>query len=164
LKKKVRQYLEDYCKLNTFEIAISVLRDPDLAPENKTGLVVSVLFDYQLAKKIDAFGWTDEMKEFLEQSIIRILDESILPGIKNKIADQFSSSHLTIEKLTGNTYGGITGWAFTNPYIPVINKMLKVSESVKTPLLSAYQVGQWVYSPSGLPISILTGKLAAEKC
>lgn len=163
MKKKVRQYLEDYCKLNTFEIAIPVLRDPDLAPENKTGLVVSVLFDYQLAKKIDAFGWTDEMKEFLEQSIISILNENIFPGIKHKITDQFSSSPLTLEKLTGNTDGGITGWAFTNPYMPVVNKMLKVAKSVETPIPSVYQAGQWVYSPSGLPISILTGKLAADK-
>jgi len=26
-----------------------------------------------------------------------------------------------------------------------------------------YQAGQWSYSPSGLPIAILTGKLAADK-
>jgi hypothetical protein len=26
-----------------------------------------------------------------------------------------------------------------------------------------YQAGQWTYSPSGVPISILTGKLAADK-
>jgi phytoene dehydrogenase-like protein len=163
LKERVKKYLGDYCNLNTFEIAIPVLRDPDLAPATQTGLVVSILFDYQLAKKIEESGWADEMKEFLEQRIIRILDESIFPGIKNKISDRFSSSPLTIEKLTGNTDGGITGWAYTNPYIPVVNKMLKVAKSVETPLPSVYQAGQWVYSPAGLPISILTGKLAADK-
>jgi len=26
-----------------------------------------------------------------------------------------------------------------------------------------YQAGQWAYSPSGLPIAILTGKLAANR-
>jgi len=163
LKNKVKQYLSDYCDLNTFEIAIPVLRDQNLAPEGQTGLIVSLLFDYRLAKKIDEYGWTDEMKDFLEKTFIRILDESIFPGIKNKIMDRFSSSPLTIEKLTGNTEGGITGWAFTNPYIPVVNKMLKVARSVDTVLPSVYQAGQWVYSPSGLPISILTGKLAADK-
>jgi phytoene dehydrogenase-like protein len=163
LKNKVKEYLKDYCTLNTFEIAIPVLRDPDLAPENKTGLVISLLFDFQLAKKIDEFGWTDEIKEFLEQSMISILDESIFPGIKGKILDCFSSSPLTIEKLTGNSDGGITGWAFTNPCMPVVNKMMKVAKSVETILPSVFQAGQWVYSPSGLPISILTGKLAADK-
>jgi len=163
LKNKVKQYLTDYCDLNTFEIAMPVLRDPNLAPDGRVGLVVSLLFDYRLAKKIDEYGWSEEMKDFLEQSFIRILDESIFPGLKNKISDRFSSSPLTIQKLTGNTEGGITGWAFTNTFIPVVNKMLQVSKSVETPLPSVYQAGQWVYSPSGLPISILTGKLAADK-
>jgi all-trans-retinol 13,14-reductase len=41
--------------------------------------------------------------------------------------------------------------------------MLKVAKSVETILPHVYQAGQWVYSPSGLPISILTGKLAADR-
>lgn len=163
LKNKITQYIEDYFKYNTFEIALPVLRDPELAEDGKIGLIVSLLFDYQLAKKIDDAGWTNEMKSVMEQSVISILNDSIFPGIQNKIVEKFSSSPLTIEKLTGNTEGGITGWAFTNPYMPVVNKMLKVSKSVDTVLPSIYQAGQWVYSPSGLPISILTGKLAADK-
>lgn len=163
MKNKVKEYLKDFCDLNTFEIAIPVLRDESLAPEGQTGLIVSLLFDYQLAKKIDDCGWTDEIWDFLELTFIRVLDESIFPGIRDKIADRFSSSPLTISRLTGNTDGGITGWAFTNPYIPAVSKMLKVASSVDTILPSVYQAGQWVYSPSGLPISILTGKLAADK-
>ena len=164
LKIKVKQYLREYFRLNTFEIAIPVLRDADLAPAGKVGVVVSLLFDYRLAKKIDDFGWTEEMREFLEQLTIEIMDQSIFPGIKDKVTAKFSSTPLTIEKLTGNTEGGITGWAHTNPYMPVINKMSKVAKSVDTILPNVYQAGQWVYSPSGLPISILTGKLAADKC
>jgi phytoene dehydrogenase-like protein len=163
LKNKVKAYLKEFFRMNTFEIAIPVLRDPDLAPVGKVGLIVSVLFDYRLAKKIDDFGWTEEMKTYLEQLSIEILDESIFPGLKKKVSGQFSSSPLTIEKLTGNTEGGITGWAFTNPYIPVVSKTLKVNQAVDTPIPSVYQAGQWSFSPSGLPISILTGKLAADK-
>lgn len=163
LKDKLKSYLKAYFKLNTFEIAIPVLRDPDLAPAGKTGVVVSLLFDYRLAKKIDEFGWTDELKTYMEQLTIDILDATIFPGLKSKVAEQFSSSPLTIEKLTGNTEGGITGWAFTNPYIPAVSKTLKVNQSVDTPIPNVYQAGQWVFSPSGLPISILTGKLAADK-
>ena len=162
LKNIVKKYLEDYFRLNTFEIAIPVLRDADLAPEGQAGLVVSLLYDYSMAKKIDEFGWTAEIKEFLEQITIQILDESIFPGLKNKILGSFSSSPLTIEKLTGNTEGGITGWAFTNPYIPVVSSMLGIAKSVETPLPSIFQAGQWTYSPAGLPISILTGKFASD--
>ncbi|MBP7497828.1 MAG: NAD(P)/FAD-dependent oxidoreductase [Bacteroidales bacterium] len=163
LKNKVKKYLEDYFRFNTFEIAIPVLRDPELAPEGQTGLVVSLLYDYSLAKKIDEIGWTKEINEFLEKLTVKILDESIFKDINAKITGCFSSSPLTIEKLTGNTDGGITGWAFTNPYMPIENRMLKVAKSIDTILPSVYQAGQWVYSPSGLPISILTGKLAADK-
>jgi len=163
LKNKVKKYLEDYFRMNTFEIAIPALRDIDLAPEGQVGLVVSLLYDYTLAKKIETFGWTAEIKEFLEQISIQILDESIFPGLKDKVFGCFSSSPLTIEKLTGNTEGGITGWAFTNPYMPAVSSMLGISKSVETPLPSIFQAGQWTYSPAGLPISILTGKLASDK-
>jgi phytoene dehydrogenase-like protein len=163
LKNKLKQYLREYFRLNTFEIAIPVLRDETLAPKGKVGLVVSILFDYKLAKKLDDLGWTKEIKEYLEGLTIDILNDSIYPGIKNKISDYFSSSPLTIEKLTANTDGGITGWAFTNPFMPVENNMLKVAKSVNTFIPSVFQAGQWVYSPSGLPISILTGKIAADK-
>jgi len=163
LKQKLISYLNEYCDLNTLEIAIPVLRDADMAPKGKSGLIVSLLFDYQLAKKIDLAGWTAEIKVALEQRFIKILDESIFPELKEKVSHCFSSSPLTIENLTDSTEGGITGWAFTNPYMPVVNKMLTIAKSVNTIFPSVYQAGQWVYSPSGMPISVLTGKLAADK-
>jgi phytoene dehydrogenase-like protein len=162
LKNKVKKYLEKYFRLNTFEIAIPVLRDNDLAPEGQAGLIISLLYDYTLAKKIDDFGWTAEIKEFIEQITIQILEESVFPGLKSKVIGCFSSSPLTIEKLTGNTDGSITGWAFTNPIMPAVSSMLGIAKSVETHLPSIYQAGQWTYSPTGLPISILTGKLASD--
>ena len=162
-KEKIVDYLKEYCNLNTLEIAIPALRDPNMAPEGKTGVVVSLLFDYLLAKKIDDAGWTPEIKEILELQMIKILDETIYPGFSEKVSHRFSSSPLTIEKLTDSTEGAITGWAFTNPYMPVVNKMLTVARSVNTVLPNVYQAGQWSYSPAGMPISVLTGKLAADK-
>ena len=34
---------------------------------------------------------------------------------------------------------------------------------VRTPIPGILQAGQWAFSPSGLPTSILTGKLAADE-
>lgn len=163
LKEKVKKYLEEYFRMNTFEIAIPALRDANLAPDGKAGVVVSLLYDYTLAKKIDDFGWTTEIKGFLEELTIDILNESIFPGIKTKVFGCFSSSPVTIQKLTGNTEGGITGWAFTNPVMPAVSSMLGIAKSVLTPIPNVYQAGQWTYSPAGMPISILTGKLAADR-
>jgi hypothetical protein len=35
--------------------------------------------------------------------------------------------------------------------------------AIKTPVPGVFQAGQWTYSPAGLPISLLTGKLAADR-
>ena len=163
LQNRLKKYLSSYFKMNTLEIAIPVLRDSSLAPEGIVGLEISLFLDYALDKKIDEYGWTTELRKFMENLIIDILNDTIFPGFKDKVFDQFSSSPLSVERLTGNTHGAITGWAFTNSYIPAVNKMLKVNNSVKTILPSVFQAGQWTYSPSGFPMSIVTGKLAADR-
>lgn len=43
-----------------------------------------------------------------------------------------------------------------------MNELTKIARSIRTPVPGVYQAGQWTYSPAGLPISILTGKLAAD--
>lgn len=162
-KKIIKTYLDDYFRYNTYEISIPVLRDAALAPERKTGLIISMLFDYRLTKYISDTGWYDEFKTYAEDSMIRTLGNSIFSGIGEKIEDRFSSTPLSLERYTGNTEGAITGWAFTNPRIPVVNKLTKMFYSADSPLPHIYQAGQWSYSPAGLPISVMTGKLAADK-
>jgi len=41
--------------------------------------------------------------------------------------------------------------------------MLKVNNSILTPIPNIYQAGQWTYSLSGVPMSVLTGKIVADK-
>ena len=161
-REVIEEYLDDFFKYNTYEISIPVLRDKTLAPPGKTGLIISTLFDYHLVKKIKLMGWYEEFKEYCEECMINTLNSSIYPGIKDKIIDRFSSSPLTIEKWVSSTHGAIIGWAFTNPNIPVVHKITKMFSSVFTPLPHIYQAGQWSYSPSGIPISVFTGKRAAD--
>lgn len=165
--QKGREALEDWLKeflsYSTYEISIPVLRDPTLAPKGKTGLIISLLFDYQLTKMIQEGEWYEDFKTLCQQEIIRILDGSIYPGIKDKVIHGFVSTPLTLESRTGNTQGAITGWSFTNRPLPVENRLLKVFSVTQTPVPDVFQAGQWTYSPSGLPIAILTGKLAADR-
>ncbi len=162
-KQQISAWLKRFLELNTFEISCPVLRDDHLAPLGKTGLIVSMLFDYSLAKHIQAMGWYDEFREMMTTGMIDVLDASIYPGLKAAVIDSFTSTPLTIERITGNSDGAITGWAFTNDFIPAVNQLIKVASSVLTPIPDTYQAGQWTYSPSGLPISVLTGKLAADR-
>ncbi|MBN2045366.1 MAG: NAD(P)/FAD-dependent oxidoreductase [Anaerolineales bacterium] len=161
-KETVKQWLADFLSLTTYEIACPVLRDVSMAPEGKTGLVISVLFDYQLTKYIQESGWYEEFKAYAETCMIKTLSESIYPGIAGAIVQQFSSTPLTMEKISGNTHGAITGWAFSNRPMPAESRLPKIFSATKTPIPGIFQAGQWTYSPSGLPISILTGKLAAD--
>jgi len=156
-------WLRNYFELTTYEISCPVLRDAELAPEGKTGLIISTLMDHAVVKHIAEMGWYDAFKTFSEGMIASILDEGIFPGLKSHITGQFTATPLTLENRTGNSEGAITGWAFTNKPIPAVHSMPKVAQSIITPLPDVFQAGQWSFSPSGLPISVLTGKLAANK-
>ena len=156
-------YIYKYLDLTTYEISCPVIRDKSLAPQGKTGLIISTLFDYDLAKLAEQKDWYEEFKVLCKDKIIDVLDKTILEGLKSKVIFGVISSPLTLEKSTFNTRGSITGWAFKNNPIPAQNKMRNIKKSIYTPFEDIYQAGQWTFSPSGLPISILTGKLAADK-
>ncbi len=161
-KEKVLEWVDDYCRLTTYEISIPALRDRSLAPEGKTGLVVSFLFEYDLIKKVEEAGWYDEFKKEVEDRILKTLSNSIYPGIEGKTLFHFSSTPLTIIKNTGSSEGGIVGWSYETS-APVVNNLRKMPSSIKTPIPNVLQTGQWAYSPAGIPTSILTGWLAAQK-
>jgi len=162
-KTAIINWIMKYYELTTYEISCPVMRDVTLAPEGKTGLIVSTLMEHSLVKHISEMGWYDEFKKISEEYIVKLLDSTIFKDMRSKVMDKFTSTPLTLERMTGNSDGAITGWAFTNNFIPVENRLPKVATSIFTPVPDVFQAGQWSFSPSGLPISILTGKLAADE-
>lgn len=162
-REVIEKWLEKFFAMTTYEISCPVMRDVSLAPANKTGLIISVLFDYELTKSIECAGWYEEFKSTCESHIIETLNASIFPGIAEKIVHQFSSTPLTMERYSGNFQGAITGWALNNKPIPAESRIPKIMNAVKTPIPGIFQAGQWTYSPAGLPISLLTGKIAADR-
>lgn len=161
-KKQIIDWIARFTKFNTYEISIPGLKDTDLVPEGKTGVVISFLTDYDLFHKAQESGWYEEFVSELEDRVLSVISGSVYPMLKEKVLHQFSFTPLSIQSRVGTSEGAITGWSFQEP-IPVIHKMQQSGRSVTTPLPSVYQAGQWTYSPSGVPMSILTGKLAADK-
>lgn len=161
-KQQILEWLDKFTRLNTYEISIPGLKDPDLVPPGKTGLIISFLTEYDLFKKIKTAGWLDEFVSELENRVLGVIADSVYPMLKDKIITHFSFTPLSIENRVGSSEGAITGWAFRES-MPVINKIQNSAASVFTPLPSVYQAGQWTYSPAGVPMSILTGKLAADE-
>ncbi|MBK7096789.1 MAG: NAD(P)/FAD-dependent oxidoreductase [Saprospiraceae bacterium] len=161
-KDDILRWLEKFTALNTYEISIPGLKDPELVPEGKTGMIISLLAEYDLFKEIQKAGWLDEFNSELENRIIEVISGSVYPMLKDNIIGRFSFSPLSIENRVGSSEGAIVGWAF-NKTMPVVNKIQISDRSVLTPIPKIYQAGQWAYSPAGVPMSILTGKLAADK-
>ncbi len=161
-KEKINQWLSTFIKLNTFEISIPSLKIKSASPEGQTGLIVSLLFPYEIMHKVEKDGWYDEFKINIENEIISVLSNSVLPILKNKILKQFSYTPVSIRKRINSSQGSIIGWSFEQS-VPAIHKMQQVSKSVITPFPNISQAGQWAYSPSGVPMAILTGKLASDK-
>ncbi len=155
-------WLEKFYALTTFEIAIPALRNSALAPSGKTGLIISTLFDYTLTKRIDDQGWTNAFQDHLRANIIQTLEGSIYPGLSAVVLDSFIATPLTLQKRTGNTEGAITGWSFNNVPLPAESRLIKIAKSAQTPLPDVFQAGHWTYSPSGFPVALITGKLAAD--
>ena len=156
-------WLREYLKLTTYEISIPALRDESLAPAGKTGLIISTLMDYPLVSHIREMGWYDAFKALCREEISAVLTAGVYPELGEKTEDGFVSTPLTLMQRTGNTGGAITGWAFTNSRMPAVSSMPAIAKSVRTPIPGVLQAGQWSFSPSGLPVSILTGKLAADR-
>lgn len=162
----LEDWVREYLALTTYEISCPTLRDPALAPAGKTGLIVSTLMDYRLVKAIDEAGWYLDFKALCEAQILAVLDNSLFPGLTGQVELCFSATPVTIARRTGNLGGAITGWAFRDDArdgkLPAVSVFRKIAKTIETPLPDIYQAGQWTFSPSGLPVSILTGKLAAD--
>jgi phytoene dehydrogenase-like protein len=160
-KEQILSWLDKFTGLNTYEISVPGLKDPELVPPGKTSIIISFLAEYDLFKKIQKAGWLDDFIMELENRVLRVISDSVYPMLRDKITTRFSFTPLSIENRVGSSEGAITGWSFQES-MPVINKIQYSDRSVITPIPSIYQAGQWAYSPAGVPMSILTGKLAAD--
>lgn len=161
-KSEILKWLDDFCNLNTYEVSIPVLRDSGLAPKDKTGIMVSCLFDYDVIEKINDAGWTDEFKKEMEDRIIKIFSESFFKDLNKDVIFKFSSTPLTMNKMVGSTGGSIVGWSFETK-APVFSDLGDMPKCAITPIPNIYQAGQWAYAPAGVPIAMLTGWHASQE-
>ena len=159
-RKALEEWLRLYFERTTYEVSCPAVRQAALAPEGKAGLIVSTLFSVDLVRHIYKAGWYSEFKALSIEWILKQLEKAV-PGIGGRVLDASCSTPLTIERTTGNSDGAITGWAFDGA-MPAEHRFQKIASSVLTPIPNTFQAGQWSFSPSGLPVSIMTGKLAAD--
>ena len=160
-KHKLFQWLREFCTYNSYEISIPVLKDRSLAPESRTGLIISLLFDGKLLELVEQAGWYDEFRERTADYMLDILERTIYPGLIEKVLFRESATPVTLMRMFNTSGGAITGWSLEEKP-PVPDSLLGITATVKTAIPHVYKAGQWSYSPSGVPIAILTGKIAAN--
>lgn len=160
-RKAFYTWLEAFCRLNTYEISIPVLNDSSTAPEGKTGLIFSFLFDYELTRRIEEEGWYDEFEKHISDFMIDALTDSVYAELKENILFSFTASPLSIAREVGSSEGAIVGWSFEQE-VPISAGMLNMKKAVLTPIPDLYRAGQWTVSPAGLPTCIMTARMAAD--
>lgn len=161
-KTKLWNWLDRFIKLNTFEISIPGLKDPSLVPENKSGVIISFLMEHRLFEKVGESGWYDAFRQEIENKTLEVITQSVYPELKDTIIRQFSFTPMSIQERIRSSDGAIVGWTFEKS-MPVLNNIQKADKAVITPIPNILQAGQWAYSPAGVPMSILTGKLAVDR-
>ncbi len=160
-REDILAWLDNFCRLNTYEISLPVLHDPGAAPEGKTGIIASFLLDHELVRRIRDDGWYEEFAAYIDGRMLEVLDNSIYPGLKEHLLFSFSAGPLAIEERVRSSEGAIVGWSFEQP-IPINASMLNMKNSVRTAMPGIFKAGQWAASPAGIPTCILTAKLAAD--
>ena len=154
-------WLEAFCRLNTYEISLPVLNDSSAAPEGKTGLIVSFLFDYDLTLRSEEDGWYDELEKRITDYMVATLTTSVYAELHKNILFSFTASPLSIARGVGSSEGAIVGWSFEQD-VPISAGMLNMKKAVLTPIPDLYRAGQWTVSPAGLPTCIMTARMAAD--
>jgi phytoene dehydrogenase-like protein len=109
---------------------------------------------------IDQAGWYDEFRYEASECMLQTLEGSLYPGLRDKILFRETATPLTLMKRFNTTNGAITGWSLEQKP-PVPNSLAAVSSAPRTAIPGVYKAGQWSYSPSGVPVAILTGRIAA---
>ncbi len=156
------QWVNKFLELTTYEISCPCLRDPSLAPEGKSAVIISTRFDYEIFNLARSAGWEEELTHRCKKRMIEVIEAGLLEDFSSKILFSEMCTPLTIERKTGNSEGAITGWAFTNDTLPAVSDMNKIRKAISSNYENVYMAGQWTVSPSGFPVSILTGKFAAD--
>lgn len=161
-KQELFAWLKDFCHYNSYEISIPVLKDESLAPKNKTGLVVSFLCDGELWRLAKEKGWYEELKAKTTEYMLQELENTIYPDLQKNLLFIDIATPCTLMRMFNTRGGAITGWSLEGA-IPVPNDLLHIAKTPYTAIPNVYKAGQWAYSPSGVPVAILTGRIAASK-
>ncbi len=132
--------------------------DKSFAPEGKTVLQANIVqsdIDYEFWSSLSAEEYKQKKAELAEELTKRIIKE--FPELEGKIELLDCWTPLTYSKYCNAYHGSYMGFVTT-----VGNKQMRFKGIVKG-VSNLFIAGQWVMSPGGLPIALISGKFAVQR-
>ncbi len=132
--------------------------DPSFAPEGKAVLQANLIqsdADYEFWNGLGKEEYAAKKAELTEEITARIVKE--FPELEGRIELLDSWSPLTYNRYCNAYHGSYMGFVTT-----VGNKQMRFKGVVKG-IDNLYVAGQWVMSPGGLPIAVVSGKFAVQR-
>jgi phytoene dehydrogenase-like protein len=148
---------------SSVEVGIPAMRNPALAPAGKTGVIASAASPYALWEKLELEGPAarEAAKKAAAAKIIEALTV-FMPWLPGRIEGMFTATPLAIRDYTGNSGGSITGWSHISEECGSERDFRNFAKAVETPVRNLYRAGHWTFTPAGIPVAIMTGKLSAD--
>ena len=132
--------------------------DKSFASEGKTVLQANLLQsdeDFEYWKSLSAEDYRAKKAELAEEITKRILAE--FPELQGKIELLDTWTPLTYQRYCNAYHGSYMGFVTT-----VGNKQMRFKGEVKG-ISDLYIAGQWIMSPGGLPVAVVSGKFAVQR-
>ncbi len=153
---------EGYFTSSSIELGIPAMRNSNLAPPGKTGIIISAPASYRRWTAFAQAGGRvyTEAKEKASSMLVDALSIH-MPWLKGRIENSFSASPLSPERHSSNSGGSITGWSHIPEECPSERDFRRFASSVESPIPNLYRAGHWCFTPAGIPVAIMTGTLSA---
>lgn len=161
-----RSQMDDYFAHVPQEISVPCLLQPGLAPEGKSGIILSALTTWHYANHWGTENGrptpqSENLRNKFAQQMVTSLTKFI-PALADNIELQFTSTPISLQARTFNDKGAIVGWSYDQHRTWSRGSLLQIAKSVRTPIPNLLMAGHWAFSPGGSPVAVLTGKLAAN--
>ena len=132
--------------------------DPSFAPEGKAVLQANLIqsdADYEFWSSLGREEYIQKKTELTDAITSRIIKE--FPELEGRIEHLDSWTPLTYNRYCNAYHGSYMGFVTT-----VGNKQMRFKGVVKG-IDNLYVAGQWVMSPGGLPVAVVSGKFAVQR-
>ena len=152
---------ENFFEKTSFSLYSPSMMNPDLAPKNKSSLMLQALSHSDWMQNWGApdKGKYKQLKEKVRKTLIRRA-EAIIPNLGTLVEYEDAATPLTYERYTHNTNGASSAWSW-NPKKKFFENMMGIN--IETPIRNLYIGSCWACQMGGVPGALMAAYLCSKK-